>query len=61
MYRDKTIIRLRKPWGTYWKVTMGKKVRYPTVGISRLFRLVSTLIQDKNKVYAIDIIVKRRK
>ena len=59
--RDKTIIKIRKPWATYWKLSMGKTVRYPTVGISRLFRLIATLIQDKGKVYSIDIIIKRKR
>ena len=61
MYKDKTIIRLRKHGNSYWKLRMGKTVRYPRIGISRLFRLVSTLIADKGKVYSIDIIIKRRK
>ena len=64
MFREKTIIKLRKEAvtaGSYWKLRMGKTVRYPTMGISRLFRLIATAIQDKGKVYSIDIIVKRRR
>ena len=61
MFREKTIIKLRSHGRQYWKLSMGKKVRYPAMGLSRLLRLVTTLIEHKNKVYAIDIIVKRRR
>ena len=63
MYRDKTIIKVRKQvvTGNYWKLRMGKVVRYPTMGISRLFRLISTLISDKKYIYSIDIIIKRHR
>lgn len=67
MYRDKTIIRLRKdesPWRgtrTCWNLKRGKRNRWMHVGISRLLRRVSTFIQDKDKVYSIDVVIKRRR
>ena len=62
MYRDKTIIRVRKQENKWWKITRGTKEIYPhAIGISRLFRLVSTLISDKKYIYSIDIIVRRKR
>ena len=65
MYRDKSIIRLRKNptyiRGHYWDIKMGKFHTFRGIGISRLFRLIATLIQDKGKVYSIDIIIKRKR
>jgi hypothetical protein len=66
MYRDKTIIKLRKEskghlWEGYWSITRGTKKWHMKIGISRLFRLIATLIQDKGKVYSIDIIIKRKR
>lgn len=61
MYRDKTIIRLRKEGIGFWEIRLGKRRIFRHRGISRLLRLISTLVQDKDKVYAIDIIVKRRR
>ena len=67
MYRDKTIIHARleakclfglKP---AWKIMQGTHLYLRAIGISRLFRLISTLITDKKYIYSIDIIVKRRK
>jgi len=60
MYRDKRIIKFRKDsCGCHWKGKIGKSTYHPRMGISRLFRLVCTLIQDKRKAYAIDIVIKR--
>ena len=67
MFRTKTIIRARKLgkdddiFPGAWAIIRGKRTRIFHIGISRLFRLISTLIQDKGKVYSIDIIIKRRK
>ena len=61
MYREKTIIRLRKHGRSYWLLKLGKQLYCPKLGISRLFRLISTLVQDKGKVYSIDVLIKRRR
>ena len=60
MFREKTILKLRKD-DKYWNIRKGKNRLSFRVGISRLFRLIATLIQDKGKVYSIDIIVKRKR
>lgn len=67
MFREKTIIRIRKRekptlgLKPYWKIRRGTYfMLLKTMGISRLFRLLSTLIQDKHKVYSIDVVIKRR-
>ena len=63
MYRDKTIIRCRKIKEIMrypWHIKIGNRI-IPEAGISRMLRLVSKLIEDKAKVYSIDIIIKRRK
>ena len=67
MYRDKTIIRLRKlgkdddMFPGAWAIMRGKRTRIFHIGISRLFRLIATLIEDKGKVYSIEIVVKRKR
>ena len=63
MYRDKTIIRLRKEPKTrkLWQVKKGNNIGYKSMGISRLFRLIATLVQDKGDVYSIDVVIKRKK
>ena len=65
MYRDKTIIRCRKDLHpkavkNSWDIKRGKYSYYGTIGISRLLRLIATLVQDKGAVYSIDIIIKRK-
>ena len=60
MFREKTILRSRKD-GKYWNVKKGKNMLSYRIGISRLFRLVCTLLQDKGKIYDITFIVKRRR
>ena len=62
MYRDKTIIQLRRGLSKgIWKIKRGKRTLVTKIGISRLLRLISTLVQDKGKVYSIDIIIKRKR
>ena len=63
MYRDKTIIRVRKEsqFKGLWRIRKGKYVAFRSMGISRVLRLISTLIQDKKFIYSIDIIIKRRR
>ena len=61
MFREKTILRIRREEKGFWSIRKGKNKAAIRLGISRLFRLISTLIQDKGKIYAIDITVKRRR
>ena len=67
MFRTKTIIRARKLgkdddiFPGAWAIIRGKRTRIFHIGISRLFRLISTLISDKKYIYSIDIIIKRKR
>lgn len=58
--RPKTILRLRKS-AESWSISCGMVTDTLEIGISRLFRLISTWIIDKDNVYSIDIVIKRRK
>ena len=57
----KTIIRCRKNESGKWSAKIGKITRIVDVPISRLVRLLPIIIEDKNKVNSIDIIIKRRR
>jgi len=62
MFREKTIIKCRKDEANgKWSAKRGKVIWIAHVNISRLFRGLLRLIDDRDKVYSIDIIVNRRR
>lgn len=66
MFQKKTVIKITKVkdngiLASAWKIKRGKRTNYAKMGISRLMRLISTYIDEKDKVYDIEIVVKRKR
>ena len=58
----KTIIRCRKDQANgKWSAKRGKRIWLAVMTFTRLFRSLPNIIEDRDKVYAIDIIIKRRR
>ena len=59
--RAKTIIRCRKnEVSGRWSAKRGKIPWLSHMTFSRLFRSLPNIIEDRDKVYAIDIIIRRK-